>query len=102
MQQKSVAMVVILSIVTFGIYAIYWLVQTKNQMNALGANIPTAWLMIVPIVGIWWMWKYAQGVEIVTRNKMGAAVAFILLWLLSVIGMAIIQSQFNSMSQQQA
>jgi hypothetical protein len=102
MQQQSVVMVIVLTIITFGIYGIVWMVKTKDQMNALGANIPTGWWLIVPIGNIWWMWKYSQGVEIVTRNKMGAAVAFILLAILGLIGMAIIQAQFNGMSQQPA
>jgi hypothetical protein len=88
-------MVIVLSIITFGIYALVWMVKTKNEMNTQGANIPTAWLLIVPIVSIWWMWKYAGGVEHVTRGKFSQVISFILLWLLSLIGMAIIQDAFN-------
>ena len=40
MTKRSVAMVVILSCVTFGIYALIWYVKTKNEMNARGAAIP--------------------------------------------------------------
>jgi hypothetical protein len=100
MQKRSVAMVVILSIITFGIYALVWMVKTKNEMNTQGANIPTAWLIIVPVVSIWWMWKYAGGVEHVTRGKSSQVIAFILMFVLGVIGMAIIQDAFNKVADQ--
>jgi len=71
------------------------MVKTKGEMNEKGSNIPTAWLMIVPFVNIWWMWKYSEGVGEVTDDKLSAVLAFILLWLLGLIGMAIIQDAFN-------
>ena len=58
MKTRSVAGVIILSIVTLGIYPIIWHVRTKNEMNATGADIPTAWLLIVPIANIYWLWKW--------------------------------------------
>jgi len=91
-------MVFFVSLITFGIYGLVWYVKTKNEMNAKGAQIPTAWLLIIPIANIYWLWKYSQGVEFVTKKETSAAVAFILIFLLSVIGMAIIQSRFNAVS----
>jgi hypothetical protein len=102
MTKRSVVSVILLSIVTFGIYAIVWMVKTKNEMNSQGANIPTAWLMIVPIVSIWWSWKYCGGVEHVTRGKTSQVIAFILFVVLGVIGMAIIQDAFNKAADQGA
>jgi hypothetical protein len=95
MQKRSVAAVIILTIITFGIYGIVWFVKTKNEMVQQGADIPTAWLLIVPIASIYWMWKWAGGVEHVTRGKFSQAVGFILVFLLGLIGMAIIQDSLN-------
>lgn len=100
MTKRSVAMVIVLSIITFGIYAIVWMVKTKNEMNSQGANIPTAWLLIVPFVSIWWTWKYSGGVEHVTRGKTSQVIAFVLMFVLGVIGMAIIQDAFNKVADQ--
>ena len=100
MQRRSVAMVFVLTLITFGIYGLIWMVKTKNEMNAQGANIPTAWLLIVPVVQYWWMWKYAGGVEHVTRGKTSQVIAFILMFILGVIGMAIIQDAFNKVADQ--
>ena len=99
MKKRSIAAVILLSLVTFGIYMIIWTVQTKNEMNQQGASIPTAWLILVPIVNLWWMWKYCQGVDHATAGKLSTAVAFLLLFLIPLIGMAIIQDGFNNAAQ---
>jgi hypothetical protein len=97
MTNKSVVSVIVLTLITFGIYGLYWEVKTKGEMNKLGANIPTAWLLIVPFANFYWIWVYSQGVEKVTNNKLQAPVAFLLLWLVSIVGIAIIQNEFNSL-----
>lgn len=99
MKHRSPIAVLLLPFVTFGIYAIYWEVVTKIEMNKRGANIPTAWLIIVPIVNIWWLWKYSEGVEQVTGNKMSGVMSFILLFLLGFIGAAIVQDSFNKVGE---
>jgi hypothetical protein len=98
MKKRSPVAVLLLPFVTFGIYGIYWQVKTKVEMNSVGASIPTAWLLIVPIVNIWWLWKYSEGVDKVTNGKMSGVLAFILLFLLGFIGGAIIQSSFNQVA----
>jgi len=98
MQHRDPIMVILLSLITFGIYALFWSVSTKNEMNTKGAQIPTAWLLIIPFVNYFWLWKFSEGVEVVTSKKMGAGVAFCLQFFLGVIGMAIIQDQLNKVS----
>jgi hypothetical protein len=95
MKERSVAAVVLLSIFTFGIYALIWHVKTKNEMVACGADIPTAWWLIVPIGNIWWIWKWCGGIEHISREKMTAPVALILHACIPLIGIAIIQDTMN-------
>jgi len=95
MSKRSVVAVLLLTLVTLGIYAIVWFVKTKREMVTHGAEIPTAWLLIVPIVSIWWMWKWSGGVEHITRGKQSQTIAFILVFLLGIIGMMIVQVAFN-------
>ena len=95
MTHRNPIMVAVLSILTLGIYAIVWFVKTKGEMNAKGAEIPTAWLLIIPFVNIWWLWKYSQGVEKVTDGQLSTVLAFVVLWILSIIGQAIVQDAFN-------
>jgi len=95
MKQRSPIAVALLPFITFGIYSLVWEVKTKIEMVNSGADIPTAWLIIIPLVNYWWMWKYSEGVEHVTQGKMTGVLAFILLFLLGPIGQAIIQDSFN-------
>ena len=98
MQNRDPIKVILFSIITLGIYYIVWLVTTKNQMNTKGAQIPTAWLLIIPLVNIWWYWKFSEGVELVTNKEMQTVIAFMLLYLLSIIGGAIIQNELNKVA----
>lgn len=102
MKNRNPLAVFILPFVTFGIYGLYWMVVTKGEMNSKGASIPTAWLIIVPLVNIWWMWKWSEGVDHVTAGKMSGVLAFILIWLLGSIGMAIVQDSFNKFGGSEA
>lgn len=97
MKNRSPLAVFFLPFITFGIYGIYWFVKTKGEMNAKGSEIPTAWLIIIPFVNWWWLWKYSEGVEKTTKEGMSAVISFILLFLLGSIGMAIIQNEFNKL-----
>jgi len=98
MTNRHPLLVIILTLITCGIYAIYWIVVTKIEMNQRGADIPTAWLMIIPIVNIYWLWRWSEGVEKVTGGRLTAVPALLLIWLTGVIGMAIIQSYFNKVT----
>ncbi len=53
MKNRSPIAVFLLPMFTFGIYGLVWLVKTKNEMNSLGAKIPTAWLLIIPFVNLY-------------------------------------------------
>jgi hypothetical protein len=99
MTKRSVVAVILLTIFTLGIYGLIWQVKTKNEMNRVGAQIPSAWLLVVGLIlfplAIYWMWKFAGGVEHVTRGKQTQVIAFILMFVLGLIGIAIIQSELN-------
>ncbi len=95
MKKRNPIAVALLPFITFGIYSIVWMVKTKVEMVAKGADIPTCWLIIIPLVNLWWMWKYSEGVEKVTGGKTSGVLAFILLFFLGCIGAAIIQDSFN-------
>jgi hypothetical protein len=100
MTKRSVVQVILFSIITFGIYHLYWYVATKEEMNSRGATIPTGWLLIIPIVQFYWIWKWCVGVEHVSRGKLSAPVAFLLMILLGIIGTAIVQVTFNDVADE--
>jgi hypothetical protein len=103
MTRRSVVLVLLFSLITFGIYGIYWYVATKDEMVSKGADIPTGWLIIIPIASIYWVWRWSAGVEHVSRGKMSGGVTFLLMFLLGwPIGMAILQATFNGIADEQA
>lgn len=93
-KRKPVA-VALLPFVTFGISALVWVVKSKGEMVSKRADIPTSWLIIVPFAGIWYLWKWSQGVEKVTNKGMSSMEAFLVMLFLGSIGHAIVQSKFN-------
>ena len=96
MKPRSPVVVLLLAIVTFGIYGLIWQIQTKDEMNRLyGAGIPTAWLLLLPVIGpLLWSWKWASGADQATG--MSAGVVFLLMILLPVVGMPVMVSKFNA------
>lgn len=96
MKKRSVAAPLLLPFVTFGIYSLVWLVKTKGEMNNAGQNVPSAWLLILPIGNIVWLWKYSVAVENFTNKGISRASTFWLQFLFGVIGYAVVQSAFNT------
>jgi cytochrome bd-type quinol oxidase subunit 2 len=96
MKTRSPVTVLILSLVTFGIFALVWQVQTKTEMNTrYSAGIPTAWLLLVPFVGpLYWMWKWSQGAEKATG--MSGVTVFLLMALVPVVAIPVMVSKFNA------
>ncbi len=99
MKKQNPIAVFLLSLITFGIYSIFWLARTRGEMVRKGADIPTTWLIIVPLVQLWYFWKWSEGVNFVTK-KLDAILVFILLMLLGSIGFAIVQDSFNSVGEE--
>ena len=101
-QERNIVVVYILSIITFGIYAIYWMVKTKGEINSLGGEIPTAWLIIIPIANLFWMYKYCEGFAVHVKKDNNTILWFILYWFVGFIMPAIVQSELNKIAKGQA
>ena len=95
MKNRSPVVVVLLSVITLGIYALIWQVQTKNEMNrSYAAGIPTAWLILVPFVGaLYFMWKWSEGAEKATGMQQISV--FLLMALVPIVGIPVMASKFN-------
>ncbi len=79
------------------IYMAYWLVQTKAELKARGADeIPSSWLIIVPVANIYYIYKYAEGAEKITKGKV-SLILVLIIFIIAVpsIIMPICQSQYN-------
>lgn len=111
MKKRNIATCIILSIVTFGIYGIYWFVQINNDINEL-ANPPkrtgggVAFLLTIitlNIYGIYWAYKMGGLLDsaqsqrgLPTQNR---AVIYLILQVvgLSIVNWILMQSTINSM-----
>lgn len=90
----------LLMLVTLGLYTIYWLVVTKLELNRAGAQIPSAWLFIIPLVNIYFLFKFAEGFcEVVLKNKEYAVGYFVLILLTFPIAELIYQFKINERQQ---
>lgn len=97
-KNRSIFMVYVLSIITFGIYTLYWSVSTKNEINRLGGNVPTAWLLIIPIANLYWVYKYCEGFALYVKKDGNTLLWFILYVLVGIIMPAIVQSELNKIA----
>jgi Domain of unknown function (DUF4234) len=98
MTNRNPFVVIALTIITLGLYGIYFFATTTNEMKRNGADIPHWILMFVPFVAIWWLYKYSEGVEKVTSGNVSTAMSFILVWFLPLIGLYFVQNGFNQVS----
>jgi hypothetical protein len=50
MTNRSVPKIIILSLITFGIYSLFWLRATRREMVAQGQQVPSIWLIFAPLL----------------------------------------------------
>lgn len=98
-KKRNIVLVYVFSIITLGIYAIYWMVSTKNEMNELGAEIPTAWLLIIPIANLYWVYKYCEGFATKVKKDNHPILWFLLFIIIGIIMPAIVQSELNKLAR---
>lgn len=94
--QRSIVQMIVLMLITFGIYTIYWLYVTKEELNKNRAEIPTFFFFFIPLINFYFLYKFAEVFcTIVLKNKSQAVAYFLLLTLLFPVGELIFQSQMN-------
>jgi len=103
MKERSPLAVLLLSIFTLGIYAVYWIIvfqielkrETGEGFNGLGH-----FLMLIFTFGIYGIyWQYAAGKRLAKKGAEDNSVLYLVLALvgLSVINMVMMQSQANNL-----
>ena len=92
---RNPVVIIILSIITFGLYAIYWVVQTKREINNFGGTIPTAWLVLIPIVNIYFFYRYAEDFSLFVKKDNSPILWFLLYLVIAPVAMILIQIELN-------
>lgn len=110
-QPKSIAVCIVLSIVTCGIYSIYWFIKLTDEANALAeVQAPTsggtAFLLTLITCGIYgWYWCYKQGEKLdAAKTAKGepssnSGVLYLVLQFvgLGIVAYALMQNEINKL-----
>ncbi|MBQ7521355.1 MAG: DUF4234 domain-containing protein [Clostridia bacterium] len=111
-QNRNIAMCIVLSIVTCGIYGLYWFVTLTDDTNTVsgepeGTSGGMALLLTIVTCGIYgWYWAYKQGEKMdracMSRGMVqsNSSVLYLLLCIfgLGIVAYAIMQDKLNQMS----
>lgn len=96
---RSLVEMSIFTLLTLTIYNVYWIVKTKQEINAMGAQIPSAWLFIIPFVNLYFLYRFSEAFSIyVLKNKSQTVTYFLLLTLLWPIGTLVCQHNMNEVA----
>jgi hypothetical protein len=96
-KKRNIFLVYLFHIITLGIYGVYWMISTKRDMNSLGATIPNAFLMVIPIVNLYWFYKYSEGYSIVKKDD-HKVLWFFLFLIFGIVMPAMVQSELNKVA----
>ena len=158
MKHRNPILVLVFSLLTGGIYFLYWLGSTRNTLNlTVKDKVPTIWLMAVPYlislatvplffiaslasgnyssnynnsystnfnsapaaqplnkfiivllifefisifiilpITFYWTYKFSKAIDEYTNGEFSTVLTFVVIWLLSYIGGAILQDKFNN------
>jgi hypothetical protein len=113
MQKRSIGLSIVLSIVTCGIYGIYWFVVLTNEVNAASGkqDVSGGVAVLLDIVtcgiyGIYWSYKMGEKIQTIKANRNMPADSNlpILYLILSIVGLqlvtwALIQNELNQMTE---
>lgn len=109
MKQRSIALCIIFSIITCGIYSIYWFACITNDVNYLsgeeGTSGGVAVLLTIITCGIYGLyWAYKMGDKLdVAKNRRGlpcgnGGVLYLILYIFGgIITYALIQHEVNKL-----
>ena len=110
MKQRSIGICILLSIITFGIYGIYWFIAITDDVvrisngkvyNTSGGTAFLLSLVTCGIYGYYWVYQMGKSMYIVTREKSEYATDNSILYLvlqflgLGIVTYALVQSEIN-------
>lgn len=107
-KNRNIALCIVFSIITLGIYALYWLVKLNDEINSLakaeGTSGGMVLLLTIITCGIYgWYWAFKMGEKVDTLKQdrgeapTNSGVMYLILCLigLSVVTFALLQSEIN-------
>lgn len=111
LQQRNVALCIVLSVVTCGIYALYWFVCLTDDTNTAAGVEGTSGLLALVltlitcgIYGFYWAYKCGEKLDQGRMNRglpaANSGVLYLILYLLGgIIAYALIQNELNRLAE---
>ena len=99
-KRRNPFLILVFTLITFGIYGIYWVVSTTNELRKNTKSAPNPWLlllMIIPfvnfIVMIFYFWKYSKAINELTGFN---TLVLLILWIfIGPVAMILSQMELN-------
>jgi len=99
-QKGSLGKQVLFSVVTLGVYCAYWIYKTNVQFNnGTDSNfnpLVRTFLMLIPPINLYFIWKYTSDAEAVT--DVSSVVLFVLFIFFAPASWFLIQSGINDIA----
>ena len=97
--KRSIGKLYLFIILTLGIYGLYWLYKTKIEIQEnYNTNIPTCIFMIIPILNIYWLFRFTEAYVTKIRKKDEVALWFIIFFLVGIIMPYVVQKDLNNLA----
>lgn len=108
--QKNIVVCILLSLITCGLYSLYWFVCLTNDSNAIADDYDTTGGMALlytiitcGIYGLYWAYKRGEKIDIAKQKRNipagNGGVLYLLLYIFGgVIAYALIQAEINKMA----
>ncbi len=110
-KERSIAVCIILSIVTCGIYGLYWIICLNNDANTASNTFGTSGGMVIlltivtcGIYGIYWSYKQGEKIDAAKKSRgMDSGNSGVLYLILTIFGFGIIayalmQNELNKLA----
>ena len=109
LQRRSIPLCIVLSIITCGIYSLYWFVKVTDELNQVSGDRSAATggmsllftIITCGIYGLYWAWKCGERVNALRAGR-GTPdgflhIVFLVLNLfeLNIVNLALIQDELN-------
>ena len=59
------------------VWHLVWLIKTKGELTKLGADIPSSWLLVVPLMNFYFLYRYFTEIERLSRKAVKLKTLFV-------------------------
>lgn len=102
---RSIAVCIILTIITFGIYGLVWMSRLNNDVNELaqdpiapgGGMVVFLTIITLGIYGLFWLYKMGQKCDEIRQINASSGILYLILGIfgLAIVSYALIQDSIN-------